>query len=133
MNAFVFFSFFFVSLTPSYALQKQLTMSSPLTPFQGTQQRSVTSLMGLFRDNAMPSLLEDITPASTTFGSGLSTPFDQYSLLSPLDIASPINNTLRTSNGSVGHETSAYNQLMQQNILLRNELCKEKEAHNMLR
>jgi len=107
------------------------TMSSPLTPFQGMQQRNVTSLTGLY--NATPSLLEDVTPTSTTFGSGLSTPFDEHSLLSPLDIAPPINNTLRTSNSSLRHETSAYNQLMQQNILLRNELRKEKEAHNMLR
>src|SRR5712691_8388544 len=97
---------FFLFSSPSYALQKQLTMSSPLTPFQGMQQCNVTSLMGLYNTT---SPLEDITPTSTTFGSGLSTPFDEYPLLSPLDIASPINNMLCTLNGSLGHETSTYN------------------------
>jgi hypothetical protein len=51
-------------------------------------------------------------------------------LLSPLDIASLINNMLYTLHSSVSYDTSAYIQLLQQqNTLLQNELYKEKEAN----
>lgn len=106
-------------------------MSSHLTPFQATQPRGQMSLAGHY-DTV--SSLEDNTPTSNSTGSGLYTPLYEHPLLSPLDFASPTNNTFRVSGGSMANENSAYKRLMQQNtVVLQNELRMEKEAHIALR
>jgi len=112
-------------------------MSSPLTPFQAAQQRTAMSLSGLYnatevsRTGTFP--LDDVSPTSTSLSSGLCTPFDNSSLLSPLGIPSPINNALGPSIRPTGNDHDAYIQVMRQYELMRNELHKEKHKHRLLK
>ena len=138
MNAKVFFFFFFVSCLSShiYTLKKKTLMSSPVTPFQAAQQRSALSLGSLYNTHEASHLsafpLEDISPSSTSFTSGLGTPPDQ-SLLPPLGISSPMSGTLSTSLGPVGNENAAYSQVMRQYYMVQNELIRGKQEHNVLK
>jgi len=112
-------------------------MSSPLTPFQAVQQRMAMSLSGLYNatevSHAGTFPLDDVSPTSTSLSSGLCTPFDDSSLLSPLGIPSPINNALRPSIRPMGNDHDAYIQVMQQYELMWNELHKEKHKHRLLK
>lgn len=133
MNAIVFF--FSSSLLPVHSLRKKHTMSSPLTPFQETQQHTPMSFSSLYNagDAAhTSSLLGDFTPSSASFSSGLGTPFDG-SLLSPPGTFSPVSSNLGASIGSMGSENNAYIQLVRQYNLMENELRREKQEHNRLK
>jgi len=111
-------------------------MSSPLTPFQPAHQHSARSLGGVYnapeasRFDTFP--FDDVPPTSTSFSSGLCTPFDQ-TLLSPLDIPLPTTNTHGASIGPIGSEKGAYNQLMRQYHIMQNELHREKQEHALLK
>jgi len=112
-------------------------MLSPLTPFQAVQQRTAISLSGLYNatevSHAGTFPLDDVSPTSTSLSSGLCTPFDDSSLLSPLGIPSLINNTLGPSIRPTGNDHDAYIQVMRQYKLMQNKLHKEKHKHRLLK
>jgi len=133
-NVLVLFS---SSLSPTFSRLKKKNpfMSSPLTLFQPAHQQPARSLGGVY--NALEASRVDSFPfdnvlTSTSFSSGLCTPFDQ-ALLSPLDIPLLTTNTHRASIGPIGTETGAYNQLMQQYHIMWNKFHREKQEHALLK
>jgi hypothetical protein len=119
-----------------YTGLKKITMSAPLTPFQGAQLRTATVLNGLYNSSDsshMSSSLDDISPSSGSFGSAPTTPL-YGSLLSPPNIPSSIHDSLLSASmGLVDKENSAYNQLMRRYNQLEEDLRNEKQNHNLLK
>jgi len=132
------FSSFFSHLSHIFALKKKCLMSSPLTPFHAIHQHSRMSSSGLYTTTG-PSCTsnfstDNTSPTSTSFTLGPYTPLAplDYSLLSPLDILSPMVNTLgpliRPTN-----ENGAYMQLVREHKMIKNEFRKEKQVHEVLK
>jgi len=126
------FSSFFPCLSHIFTLKKGLSMSSPLTPFHPTHQHSAMSSRDSYTATGTSNfLIDDTSPTSTSFTPGPYTPLD-HSLLSPLDISSPTVSTLGPSIRPM-NENGAYMRLVREYEMMKNEFCKEKEVHEVLK
>jgi hypothetical protein len=130
------FSLSLISPTHIAALRKkQLVMSSPLVPFNAAHSHPVMLSSGLFDTpglGAAHTLLDNISPLSTSITSGLGTPHDQ-SLLSPFIASSQTTSTIGALIGSMANENSTYIQLSRQYEEVCNAYIKEKQEHEWVK
>jgi hypothetical protein len=129
MNAIFFFAF--STTLFCYTLKK---MSPGALPFHPSTPATSFNHMYTSPSDLMPTptLSDDLSSVSGSFGSGLTTPSNDV-LLSPVHLTYGGGTSLGRSTTQLAYDPGAYNRLMHQYCALEEQLRAEKEEHNALK